>query len=133
MQKCLDDVRKQHSSICQCLAEFEPIDNELRERIEKWKNDLIESVHLTAEKASAQLNTFVENQRAQFEEASMVVIQTASTNSDAQLVQIEKLKTEYGNALRNLQLLPHNDQQIMLELRSIHPKDEKIRLNPLYE
>ena len=125
MEKCIDDVRKRHSSICQCLAEFEPVEKELRGGIEKWKNDSIESVQLAAEKANAKLNTIVKNQRAQFEEASMVVIQTASTNSDAQLIQIEKELTEYGDTLKSIHLVSHNAQKIMLELRSTHPKDEK--------
>lgn len=125
MQKCIDDVRKQNSSISKCLAEFEPVEEKLRGDIEKWKNDTTKSVELAAEKAHAKWNTIVKNHRAQFEEASMVVIQTASTNFDAQLIHIEKELTEYGATLNRIHLVSHNAQKIMLELRSIHPKDEK--------
>ena len=125
MQKYIDDARKQHASISQCLAEFEPVENELRELINKWENNLIERVQLVAEKASAELNTIMSNQRVQFEEASMILIQAAPANLETQLIQIEKLQNEYGRVLKSIRLVPHHDQQIMLELRSIHPKDEE--------
>jgi hypothetical protein len=127
-KKYIDDAYTHGESLSECLAEFEQVENELRSSVDKWKNNTIEKVHRSANKASDDLETLIRNHRLHFEEESSMVINATPINSDAQLIQIEKLQSEYGHALKSIRLVPRNDRQLILEVQPINLKSEEISL-----
>ncbi len=118
-------------SLSECLVEFQPVENELRSTVEDWKRNTIEKVHRAASTASSELDTLIRNHRLRFEEELSMVLNATPTNSDAQLMQIEKLQSEYGHTLKNIRLIPHNDRQLTLEVQPGNLKNEETPLQDL--
>jgi len=115
-------------SLSECLVEFQPVENELRSTVEDWKRNTIEKVHRAASTASSELDTLIRNHRLRFEEESSMVINGTPMNSDAQLIQIEKLLSKYGHTLKSIRLIRHNDRQPTLEIQPVNLKNEETSL-----
>jgi hypothetical protein len=127
-QKYIDDARKRRQSFSEYLVEFQQVENELRSAVEDWKHKAIEKVHRAASTASSELDTLIKNHRHRFEEESSMVINGTPINSDAQLIQIEKLLSEYGHTLKSIRLIRHNDRQPTLEIQPVNLKNEETSL-----
>lgn len=127
-EKYIDDARKQPESVSECLVEFQQLENELHLTIEGWKRNTIEEVHRAASKASNELNTLIRNHRVCFDEESSRVLNDTPINPDDQLIQIEKLQSEYGHMLKSIRLIPHIDQGLTLEVQSVNLRNEDASL-----
>lgn len=135
----MNDTHDQRTSLRECLAEFQPVENQLRSRIEDWKRNLIEKIDCAANKANNELDNLLQSICRRFEDESLMMLHATSASTEDRPILIEKLRSEYEHALSNINLIPHNDRELILEVLAINlmreaiPLQEIIRVGPYQE
>ena len=134
--KYVNDAHDQCPSLLECLAEFQPVEKQLRSQIEDWKRNLIEKIDCAANKANNELDNLLDSIRRRFEDGSLAMLNATSESTEDRSVLLEKLHSEYEHALSNIHLIPHNDRELILEVQAINlireesPLEEFIRVGP---
>ncbi|CAF1475514.1 unnamed protein product, partial [Rotaria sp. Silwood1] len=127
-ERYIDDALTHKQPLLKCLEEFDQVEKELHSAIDSWERNEVADVHRLAQEIRNALDAHINHYRSHFEEESSIITNTESTNGDDQSIQIEKLQTEYGRALKNIRLTPVNGRRPMLEIQTINPIREQISL-----
>ncbi|CAF4269850.1 unnamed protein product, partial [Rotaria sp. Silwood2] len=124
-EKYVNDACNHRQPLSKCLVEFEHIENKLRSNINSWELQAIEDIRQSADDARRTLENRIKNYRSNFEEdSSTILVDSRSTNRDAQLIRLEKLQNEYGHSLENIHFVQHSDRRRILEIETTNPMKE---------
>lgn len=139
-RRYINDSHDQCASLLECLTEFQPVETQLRSRIEDWKRNSIEKINCVAEKANNELGNLLQGIRRRFEDdESLMTVNDTTASAEDRLLLIEKLHNEYGHAVNNIHFIPRNDREPILEIEAVNlmreeiPLEEFIRVGPHQE